>query len=168
MGKIFNKFFIRSLIVFGLMIVSVNICNAAVTVTVTADANTVTYGGKTVIRWKSTGANTCTLPDAYGGWTAQTSGSFTTNPLYTNTSFIITCTGYSTPSSGNYYYKLQRCRDNALAETGPFPSGKYSTGDVLAGALDDGSQDYRVIGSSTTSYGINNIQTTNPGLGHCR
>jgi len=154
MGKIFNKFFIRSLIVFGLMIVSVNICNAAVTVTVTADANTVTYGGKTVIRWKSTGANTCTLPDAY--------------PLYTNTSFIITCTGYSTPSSGNYYYKLQRCRDNALAETGPFPSGKYSTGDVLAGALDDGSQDYRVIGSSTTSYGINNIQTTNPGLGHCR
>ena len=72
-----------------------------------------------------------------------------------NTTFTVTCTdtnGNVVPVSPTGYFKLQHCTSSNVFQTGPFPSGAYQLGEVLAGALDDGTYDYRVVNSSSTPF----------------
>ncbi len=87
--------------------------------------------------------------------------------------FEVVCTDDTnsvTTNKGSYYYKLQHCTGPNVFQTGPFPSGTYSTGEVLAGALDNGTYDYRVVDSSTTPFsGIGFISgTSRTGGSVCR
>jgi hypothetical protein len=88
-----------------------------------------------------------------------------------NTTFEVICTD-DTNSTANtsYYYKLAHCTSSNVFQTGPFPSGTYSTGEVLAGALDNGTYDYRVVDSSPTPFaGIGFISGTSRTGGYvCR
>ncbi len=164
MKKIFNKSLVKILFVFGIAFISANICSAAVAVTVTAYPSAVSYGGGTQISWTSSGASTCFEAGGRGG--SGPTGSFYVSNLYATTTFSVTCSGASSPTY--YYYKLQHCTSSNVFETGPFVSGTYGTGEVLAGALDNGAYDYRVVDSSPTSFGLSNIMTSRTGGYMCR
>ncbi len=65
---------------------------AAPTASLTASPNPVAYGGRSTLTWSSTGATSCA---AGGPWSnsGTLSGSGLTNPLYSNTTFTLQCTG---------------------------------------------------------------------------
>jgi len=63
----------------------------------------------------------------------------------------------STTPGTQYWFKLHSCQDASDYETGPYSTYLYSTGDLLAGALDNGTYNYRVTGSANSSYGFINI-----------
>ncbi len=88
-----------------------------------------------------------------------------------NENFEIICTDDTNSTvTSSYYFKLAHCTSSNVFQTGPFPSGTYSTGEVLAGALDNGTYDYRVVDSSTTPFsGIGFISgTSRTGGSVCR
>ncbi len=62
------------------------------TVSLTASPNPVTSGGRPTLTWSSTGATSCV---AGGPWSnsGTLSGGGLTNPLYSNTTFTLQCTG---------------------------------------------------------------------------
>jgi hypothetical protein len=165
MQKIFNKSFLKILFTLVFMFIGANICSAAITVTVTASPSTVTYGAGSQISWTSSGATSCSESGGRGG--SGTTGSFYVSNLYASTTFNVTCVGLSSPT--NYYFKLAHCTSSNVFQTGPFPSGTYGTGEVLAGALDNGAYDYRVVDSSPTPFpGLTNIMTSRTGGYMCR
>ncbi len=159
MKKIFNKSLFKILFVLGIVFISANICSAAISVVVSAYPTTVSYGGGSTISWTSTGASSCSEAGGRGG--SDTTGSFYVSDLHATTTFNVTCAGSASPTY--YYYKLKHCTSSNVFETGPFISGTYSTSEVLAGALDNGEYDYRVIDSSPASFGYINISTTRTG-----
>ncbi|MEI6093766.1 MAG: hypothetical protein WCQ47_08860, partial [bacterium] len=89
--KFVNKYFILIVLSsFILLSLGISIVFASnPTVTVTASPNSVSSGGTSVIGWTSTGANYCisTNPQAGTGPT----GSFTTPPITSNTTYWIAC-----------------------------------------------------------------------------
>lgn len=139
---------------------------------------------KTTIFWKATGLSPeedayCKSPDykdpdqKFG-----VEGSFETENLASSKTFSITCTDETgdvvvtpTVNPTTYYYKLVRCSDGMIYETGPFSPGTYSSGDIRVGYVEspDDTANYVVTGSSPNSYSDaqHNIQTTGSGLSGC-
>jgi len=164
MNKIFNKFLIGLIFLLGVILVPTFKVNAAITVKVWADgqtSKTVNYNDRVIISWEATGATSC---DSGGHGTGIT-GDFETDRLTATTTFTVTC---SAPDP--LYYKLKRCTDNMIFETGPFPPGTYSVGgELLVGSVEYSTYNYTVEGSSTSHYpeASNNIATTKSGLYSC-
>jgi hypothetical protein len=146
------------------------------------DNATINDKESTKVHWKATGLDDskayCYLKgDASGTHYTYPIGEVSTGTLTCpakqkcNENFEVVCTDdvNSTATSG-YYYKLQHCTSTNVFQTGPFPSGTYSTGEVLAGALDNGTYDYRVVDSSPTPFaGIGFISgTSRTGGSVCR
>lgn len=63
----------------------------APTVTVTASPSTIAYGGTSIITWNSTGATSCVRTDTGATIATSSSTGFTVGPLYSSTTFNITC-----------------------------------------------------------------------------
>lgn len=70
-----------------------NCTTSAPTVSMTADANPITSGTGTTIRWTTTNAASCTGSGAWGNNTRATSGSFGTGNLSANQTYNLSCTG---------------------------------------------------------------------------
>lgn len=76
-----------------------------ITVNVIAEPSTINSGDKTNIKWESTGATSCTPPAGYESAGTGITENFTTSPLYTNTTFTVTCTT-DAYCSGTYEQKI--------------------------------------------------------------
>lgn len=70
-----------------------NCTTSAPNVSMTADANPITSGTGTTIRWTTTNAASCTGSGAWGNNTRATSGSFGTGILSANQTYNLSCTG---------------------------------------------------------------------------
>ncbi len=78
-----------------------NCTTSAPTVSMTADANPITSGTGTTIRWTTTNAASCTGSGAWGNNTRATSGSFGTGNLSANQTYNLSCTGTGGTGTGS-------------------------------------------------------------------
>lgn len=129
---------------------------------------TIPSGDKVNVYWTpSSNATSCsceykgTLGDCGSGIGSKVPSSVNPVTLIQSKTFNVTCNDVPatitvTPTT-QYWFKLHSCQDASNYETGPYSTYNYSTGDLLAGALDNGTYNYRVVGSATSSYGYPNI-----------
>ena len=144
------------------------------TVKIYSDKEIINSGDQVNVFWKSTDATHCNCTygpnDTDCGYGIGDRVDASNNPytLAESKTFTVTCDDNVASGTNPRYFKLKHCSSPAEFETGPFPPGTYSTGDVLAGALDNGQYDYRVVDASENSFGLRNIMTTRTPGNVCR
>jgi hypothetical protein len=140
---------------------SVTITLNPTTVWITASPANVAYGGTSTVSWGSSSSAYCYIGGGGLDGYVQLSGSWSTNPLYSNTTFNITCSNYSTSASSSVTVSVDTPPPTvtASADPGAVPYGSYTNI-----TWQSTNADYCTVGSDTVgsngSYRLEPILAT--------